>query len=147
MVYALDYELYIKTFLQYPDMAFANADHILGFYRWHEGQISTARLKEQSHYAFRAQMQVFQALGVAPGNRLMRHHRQLYGGAPVETAEDMSGLVDWAVTLRMANATRKLFSPDLFNALLYGRLEAAMQRSPHLAQPHLWRLQKWNCQQ
>ena len=147
MVCALDYELYLRIFLRHPQMAFANVDDVLGFYRRHDAQISTARSAEQAQYAFRAQMQVFQALGVAPGNRLMRHHRHLYGGAPVETAEDMSGLVDWAVTLRMANATRKLFSPDLFNALLYDRLAAAMQRSPHLAQPHLWRLQKWNCQQ
>ena len=144
MVCALDYELYLRIFLRHPQMAFANVDDVLGFYRRHNAQISTARSTEQAQYAFRAQMQVFQTLGVAPGNRLMRHHRHLYGGAPVETAEDMSGLVDWAVTLRMANATRKLFSPDLFNALLYGRLEAAMQRSPHLAQPHLWRLQKWD---
>lgn len=144
MVCALDYELYLRIFLRHPQMAFANVDDVLGFYRRHDAQISTARSTEQAQYAFRAQMQVFQTLGVAPGNRLMRHHRHLYGGAPVETAEDMSGLVDWAVTLRMANATRKLFSPDLFNALLYGRLEAAMQRSPHLAQPHLWRLQKWD---
>ena len=147
MVCALDYELYLRIFLRHPQMAFANVDDVLGFYSRHDAQISTARSAEQAQYAFRAQMQVFQALGIAPGNRLMMHHRHLYGGAPVESAQDMAGLVDWAVTLRMANETKKLFSPALFNTLLHDRLTAAMQRSPHLAQPHAWRLQKWNCPQ
>ena len=88
-------------------------------------------------------MQVFQALGIAPSNRLMMHHRNLSEGTPVETAEDMSGLVDWAVTLRMANKNKKLFSPTLFNNLLYNQLNSTMQCSAHLAQPHLWRLEKW----
>lgn len=143
MVCALDYELYIKTFLQYPDMAFANADHILGFYRRHEGQISTARSKEQSHYAFRAQMQVFQALGIAPANRLIRFHQNLYAGIAPTTGDEMAGLVDWAFTLRMANASRRLFDVSEFDNLLYTCLEAVMHCSPDLAERHWWRLQNW----
>ena len=143
MVCSLDYELYIKIFLRHPHMAFANADHVLGFYRRHEGQISTARSQEQLHYAFRAQMQVFQALGIAPGNRLVRFHQNLYAGLGVTTADDMAGLVDWAFTLRMANASRKLFDVSLFDSLLYARLESFMQGSPHLAERHVWRLQNW----
>ena len=147
MVCALDYELYLRIFLRHPQIAFANVDDVLGYYRRHDAQISTARKAEQAQYAFRAQMQVFQALGIAPSNRLMMHHRNLSEGTPVETAEDMSGLVDWAVTLRMANKNKKLFSPTLFNNLLYNQLNSTMQCSAHLAQPHLWRLEKWNCLQ
>ena len=143
MVCALDYELYLRIFLRHPQVAFANVDDVVGVYRRHEGQISTARRAEQAQYAFRAQMQIFQALGIAPSNKLILYHLHLYGGVDVESAEDMAGLVDWAVTLRIANAKKKLFSPTLFNNLLYDRLNSAMQRSPHLAQPHLWRLEKW----
>lgn len=143
MVCALDYELYLRIFLRHPQVAFANVDDVVGVYRRHEGQISTARRAEQAQYAFRAQMQIFQALGIAPSNKLILYHLHLYGGIDVESAEDMAGLVDWAVTLRIANAKKKLFSPTLFNNLLYDRLNSAMQRCPHLAQPHLWRLEKW----
>ena len=147
MVCALDYELYLRIFLRHPQIVFANVDDVLGVYRRHEGQISTARRAEQAQYAFRAQMQIFQALGITPRNKLILYHLNLYGGVDVESAEDMAGLVDWAVTLRIANAEKKLFSPTLFNKLLYNRLTAIMLRSPHLAQPHLWRLQKWECLQ
>lgn len=143
MVCALDYELYIKIFLRHPHIAFANADHILGFYRRHDGQISTARSREQLHYAFRAQMQVFQALGIAPGNKLMRFHKNLYAGLAVTTADDMAGLVDWAVTLRMANASKRLFDVALFDGLLHARLEGIMQCSPALSEHHWWRLKNW----
>lgn len=147
MVCALDYELYLRIFLRHPQMAFVNVDDVLGFYRRHNAQISTARSTEQAQYAFRAQMQVFQALGVAPGNRLMMHHRHLYGAPPLKPLKICLGLWIGLSPCAWPTQPENFFSPDLFNALLYGRLEAAMQRSPHLAQPHLWRLQKWNCQQ
>ena len=143
MVCALDYELYLRIFLRHPQVAFANVDDVVGVYRRHEGQISTARRAEQAQYAFRAQMQIFQALGIAPSNKLILYHLHLYGGIDIESAEDMAGLVDWAVTLRIANAKKKLFSVTLFNNLLYDRLNSALQRCPHLAQSHLWRLEKW----
>ena len=36
MVCALDYELYLRIFLRHPQMAFANVDDVLGFYRRHD---------------------------------------------------------------------------------------------------------------
>lgn len=143
MVCALDYELYIKIFLQHPHANFANVDHVLGFYRRHEGQISTARSQEQLHYAFRAQMQIFQALGISPGNKLIRFHQNLYAGIAPTTADDMAGLVDWVFTLRMANAAKPLFDASLFNEHLVERLEAIMQRSPSLSERHWRRLKSW----
>ena len=143
MVCALDYELYIKTFLRHPHIAFANADHVLGFYRRHEGQISTARSQEQLHYAFRAQMQIFQALGISPSNKLIRFHQNLYAGIAPTTADDMAGLVDWAFTLRTANAVKPLFNASLFNADLFTRLEGIMQCSPSLSERHWWRFKNW----
>lgn len=140
---SLDYDLYLRIFLRHPEVVFANVDQVLGFYRKHEAQISSSRRQEQAYYAFRAQTQVFQALGIAPTNRLMAYHRHFFHCLAVDTAKEMDGLVDWAVTLRMANAAKKLFSPRLFDMLLYDRLVGIMQRSPQLAEPHLWRLRKW----
>ena len=73
--------------------------------------------------------------------RVAGHHAAAV--AADRLADDMAGLVDWAFTLRMANASRKLFDVSLFDSLLYARLESIMQGSPHLAERHVWRLQNW----
>lgn len=143
MAFSVDYDIYLKAFLRLPETVFFNIPQVLGLYRRHEKQITSARRKEQLHYAFRAQMQVFQAMGISPGNALMRFHQNLFTGIVPMTADDMAGLVDWAFTLRMANAAKPLFDVSLFNEHLYARLKGIMQCSPSLSERHWWRLEKW----
>ena len=143
MTSSLDYDIYLKAFLRLPETSFLNVPESLGLYRRHEKQITTARREEQLHYAFKAQMQIFQALGIAPTNKLMVAHKIFFRQLRVETAEEMADVMDWAVTLRMANAAKRIFVPEDFDAVLFQRLVAVMQSNPALAECHWHRLSAW----
>lgn len=130
---ALDYELWCRIAVQYPEARFANVDAVLGLYRRYERQISTHRVQEQKHMATRAQMQVFQALGFKITNPDLKLHAHLYHGQPVKQPEELARLFEWALCLQSANGAKGLFDPVIFHLLLTHRLRGAVESAPHLA--------------
>lgn len=143
MVCSLDYELWVRMAMDFPEARFANIDAVLGLYRRHTTQISTARMHEQMRMATRAHMRIFAALGFAPTNKMMDCHRYIYHQLRIKDAPTLVRTFEWALDLRKANEKTRLFQADAFNALLLGRLAGIAEAHPDFAAISAKLLEAW----
>lgn len=123
MTCALDYELWTRIATAFPEARFANVDAVLGNYRRHDRQISTARVAEQIHMAFKAQMRIFQALGFSPASKDIQLHNYIFYPIVITDSTTLTRVFEWALALRRANESKKLFAVDEFTRFLTQKLK------------------------
>lgn len=137
MKYALDYELWTRIAVRYPEARFVNTAEPLGLYRRHRQQISTAKLAEQAQMATRAQMQVFMALGFKPTDKLLGAHRFIYHHDPVGSPAEMDELFRWCAALKLANTRQRLFPARQFDEKIMRALAEIVERYPQFAAQYI----------
>ena len=140
---ALDYELWLRICVKYPEAHLANLEEPLGLYRCHTRQISTARHAEQILSALRSQLQVFAALGIPRDCALMKMHKVFSFSFPISGPDEMEDLFVWGRMLQEANDAAKLFEPRLFNGQILSRLIRAAEKNPRYAAVSAKHLKEW----
>ena len=131
MTSAVDYELWQRIAVTWPEARFANLDAALGRYRRHAGSLSDPQSAEHHAMESRARLQTFHALGLSPAQTELEAHAHMYDTAlPVPDEVTMLRIFDWAVQLRDANNERRLFAKDHFIFLLLQRLLQLTENNP-----------------
>ena len=120
-IFAQDYALWVRIFLEFPECRFHNVPHVIGRYRSHGDAISQKEGGRQRHFASLTYQKLIGALGLSD-SLYKNAHKFFRFALPTQSQEDLIASFSWAGELRQANEDRKVFCAKFFDTNLVQNL-------------------------